>query len=316
MSPLPLAVVIPTYMRCDLLDRTLASLCACVLPPTLDRVVVVENGKRSGADAVTEKYAKKLPLRYRFSEPPNKSEALNSVLRELQRAFIIFLDDDVRLDPNILVAYVGAAGESRSGKFFGGRCLVDYEKKPPAWLVPYLPPSAKGWDLGPTRQPLDVPDALGFNWAAFAPDLIAAGGFDQQRGPGTAARGQESEMQEKLLARRVNGFYLPDAVVWHFVPEDRCSPDWMVNRIRQMGVTSGIKAARSSFRERAVKAVTSELKLAVFKTLLALSGDSLKGARRFHYRYRASWYAGILTGLRQKEEKKRTGQGSAPPPAR
>ena len=77
--------------------------------------------------------------------------------------------------------------------------------------------------LTSTRQEREWHLYLGCNWAAFTGDLRAAGGFDANFGPGspTGATGQEAEMQERLLARGVRQVDVPDALVWHYVPEER-----------------------------------------------------------------------------------------------
>ena len=78
---------------------------------------------------------------------------------------------------------------------------------------------------GGAETDFDRPDFLGFNWAASASDLIRMGGFNEERGPGTVSRGQETDMQERMLKDGMRGRYLPDALVWHYVPRARCSPE-------------------------------------------------------------------------------------------
>ncbi|MEA3377273.1 MAG: hypothetical protein U9R72_13870 [Chloroflexota bacterium] len=120
----------------------------------------------------------------------------------------------------------------------GGRDCVG------AWLREYLPPSAKGLRY----KEEDVRGDrfcyfLGVNWAAFVADLQATGGFNPDFGPGspTASRGQETEMQKRLWESGVKQVYVPEAKVWHYVPQDRCSPRWALGRGFQHGVERGLK---------------------------------------------------------------------------
>ena len=73
---------------------------------------------------------------------------------------------------------------------------------------------------------------FGANWAAFSRDLIDAGGFDGRFGPGasTGATGQETHMQDLLVRNGVEPVYIHEAVVWHFVPRSRSSPEWALDR--------------------------------------------------------------------------------------
>jgi hypothetical protein len=93
---------------------------------------------------------------------------------------------------------------------------------------------------------------LGFNWAAFVPDLLAVGGFDPLFGPGaaTGSVGQEWTMQQRLLEAGHTGRYVPDAEVWHWVPRERCTPRWAFERMYRDGISRGLqdRAAGQSAR--------------------------------------------------------------------
>ena len=295
---IPFLIVIPTYKRCDLLDRTLQSLAECHLPLNLEKVIVAENGAKSGADLVVKKYADRLPLTYQFTEKPNKSNALNELLRKTGNEFIIFFDDDVRVHPDILLNYAKEVGDRTNGFFLCGKVSVDYEEKPPAWLLDYLPLCVQGWHLNEEKCKMEEPNGLGANWGAFAIDMIEAGGFDERRGPGSGSTGQEADMMERLMNRNIVGYYLPTCKIWHFVPKSRCSPEWFLSRTYQWGVGIGIKNARVSFPVRAKRILVRMIKLLGIRILIGLIGKLLDPRRRFHYEYLKYRYSGILRGLK------------------
>ena len=232
----PLYVLIPTYGRAPLLGRTLTSLAACELPASYVETVVVENGSKEGAEAICQQADARLKVRYLHVERANKSNALNEALKLLpDEALVVYLDDDVRLEPGVLTAYADAARGRTGGQFYGGPIEVDYEVPPVDWIRSYLPPSARGWEMGDG----DEPNFLGFNWAAFAGDVRAAGGFDVRRGPGTDSVGQEHEMQWRLRDAGVAPVYVPKARVWHYVPGSQCSAAWLLNRSTRIGKSKG-----------------------------------------------------------------------------
>ena len=238
MIPTPLYVLIPTHGRAPLLGRTLASLAGCTLPESYVETVVVENGSKAGAEAICRQADPHLRVRYMHVEKANKSHALNEALKALpDEALVVYLDDDVRLDPRVLDAYARAAKGRTEGQFYGGPVEVDYEVCPIDWIQPYLPPSARGWQM----EDGDEPNFLGANWAAFVGDVSKVGGFDPLRGPGTHSVGQEHEMQWRLRASGVEPVYLPDALVWHYVPKDRCSAEWLLSRSIRIGKSKGRK---------------------------------------------------------------------------
>ena len=233
MTERTLTILIPTHGRPTLLGRTLASLAACRLPEAYAEAIVVENGSRAGAEAVLAEVAEAHPglrLRYMHAERANKSHALNEALATLGEGLVVFFDDDVRLEPGVLEAYAQSASQHPQHTFFGGSTGVDYESEPVEWVRRLLPLSARGVDLHEPEREWHL--YLGFNWATFVEDLRAAGGFNADFGPGspTGATGQEADMQERLLAHGVRQVDVPDALVWHYVPEERSTLRWLVRR--------------------------------------------------------------------------------------
>ena len=241
-------VVIATAGRPDLLRRTLQSLCECDQPLCYRGTIVVENGDRRGAEEVVASFSARLRCRYLFVETSNKSLSLNVALQACGESLVYLADDDVRFSPGTLEAYAAAAAGISSGRYFGGPTGVDYEIRPPDWLMRYLPISALGWSAKPdgTQDELDF---LGFNWAAFAGDLRRVGGFNINRGPGAASgsTGQESEMQARLRRDGVKSVYVPDAMVWHYVPADRCSPEWAIARAYRNAVQVALASPKPHF---------------------------------------------------------------------
>lgn len=241
-----IAVVIPTCNRSELLERTLHSLAECELPKNYRQLVVVENGKQLGAEAVVAGCPAHLSASYRYHAAGNKSAALNSILDERGEDLLVFFDDDVRIHPDTLVSYAEASA-AHQNSFFGGTAGVDYEETPAPWVK--LPPSARPgeWN-GPKADTRNW--FLGFNWAARASDLRACGGFDTTVGPGgtSGARGQESSMQAMLITAGIKPIFVPEAMVWHFVPKERCSPKWSLKRAYQTAKAAGLRSNDHSRR--------------------------------------------------------------------
>jgi len=239
MTPV-LVVVIATSGRRGTLARTLRSLAEGPWPEACREVVVVENGPKSGAEEVVRNAAMPLAVRYVYRNEGNKSKALNAVLEGLDDCLACFFDDDVRVAPGTLCAYAEAVGAVSSGRMYGGPLGVDYEIPPPDWLVPYLPNSAKGWSLDASPASEEMPFFLGANWAAFACDVRRIGGFHVHRGPSPTdwTIGEETDLQRRLRCAGVEPVYVPEAMVWHWVPADRCSPGWALRRAYQVGMAS------------------------------------------------------------------------------
>jgi GT2 family glycosyltransferase len=247
-SSCPLYVVIATCGQPALLERTLRGLAACPKPAQYAGTLVVENGPPCGVHALVASFPPQHLFHYAYSAPANKSLALNRAVALLDPALVLFTDDDVLPLETTLQAYA-AAGQGRwGGQFYGGPIVPDYEDAPPAdWLRPLLPRSAAGWRLETTApRPIGQPEFIGPNFAAFTRDVIRVGGFDEELGPGPHRRspGEDTDLQARLLAAGVQGLYLPEAAMRHFVRTGNTSLDFACTRAERNGIYWGIARGR------------------------------------------------------------------------
>jgi GT2 family glycosyltransferase len=239
-------VLLATAGRPALLGRTLKFLAEAEKPPEYAGTLVVENGPPCGVADIVRSFARQHRFAYLHVPEPNKSHALNCGLAQLEDGLLFLTDDDVRVDPHVLTAYVEAARDVPQGAFFGGPVQIDAPHGlPPRWMQRYYPHTiAQAWRL-PHHTPTVVAGQtfMGTNWAAFARDLWAAGGFDTRLGPGSplGAVGDETEAQWRLLKRGLWAVYVPGAVVWHYLHAEYLDPQWVLARTYRHGLAWGIR---------------------------------------------------------------------------
>ena len=243
-------VVIATREREALLARTLAAVWRLPATGRIRGTIVVENGRRAGTEALVRAAPAGLGARYLFESAGNKSKALNAALAQIGEGLVVFLDDDIRVGPDLLEAYrrplVHTANTLHPTDAPPGTSSADQWKRstrgrPSDWLIEFLPASARGWRPNDPTEVKQKALFLGFNWAAFASDLRRVGGFSERLGPGSdAGVGDEREMQLSLIAAGLEGQYVPQALVHHWVPRDRCSPQWALERAYRNGVRRGL----------------------------------------------------------------------------
>ncbi len=238
-----LVIIIPTYGRSSLLDRTLASLSQCIFPSNYLKTVVIENGEKGDAESVCYKYGS-INCEYVYSEYANKSDALNKALATINsEAFIIFFDDDIRVSSEVITAYASAFKKYGANYYYGGPYEVDYEVRPKEYYIDFLPISAIGWEKDQSQK-LSPIDFIGFNWAAHSSHIKKLGGFDINFGPNsiTGATGQEHNMMARLFEDGVMPYYVENAKVWHYVPTQRATFNWLINRKYKSGISAGIRS--------------------------------------------------------------------------
>lgn len=299
MNPVGISIVIATRNRTTLLERTLNSIAACDLPEAVRRIIVAENGPDQCSKALVESFQSRIPIEYRHDPEATKCGSLNRAIESLGDELVILFDDDVRLHSDTLTAYAEAAAGRERGAFFGGCCLVDYEEPPEPWLNRYLPYSAKGWTMGPVQCELFEPRALGFNWAAFTSDLREVGCFDERCGPGTGANSDEVIVQEKFLRKGIKGYFLPAAIVWHYVPRDRCSASWVLNRKRQNETGKAIARSHVSGLVRLKRQIAAHARLVIYSARILVGTPFLDSKTLFHLRFKLQGFKGTIDGLKR-----------------
>jgi glycosyltransferase involved in cell wall biosynthesis len=316
-------VLIATHGRPTLLERTLECLTTVRLPGALRQIILVENGSDAGARQVCAAFRDRLPLAYHHREQAGKSRALQWAIDQLlDDGLIVFLDDDVRLPPWILESYASAGAAHGPGHYFGGPVDIDYEQQPPAWLMKYLPPSAKGWRPQDPDQELQRARFLGFNYAAFTADIRAVGGFDLAIGPGANRPGSEgnplgdeTELQDRLYAHGCRPIWLAEALVHHYVPADRCSPQWALHRAyrNSMGMAMRDPEDRHTGSPRLFGVPRWMLPRYAARWLAAqwVRWWPISPQRRFEVQWREANLRGQMAGVRSRLAR----QAAAPPTA-
>jgi GT2 family glycosyltransferase len=166
------------------------------------------------------------------------SEARNIILAAARSQFVCFLDDDETAHEGWVEGHrrVWASAPDRLA-VIGGPIFPVWNGGRPPWLRDHLTDVLSLLDLGDRLLVLDRelgdPPRLRFAWggnmSVRKSAVIEAGGFDPDRGarPGEPyARGEEEELQERLVARGLEVWYEPSAQVWHHIRRDRLSVDY------------------------------------------------------------------------------------------
>jgi glucosyl-dolichyl phosphate glucuronosyltransferase len=242
-----LDVILPTFNRAALLERTLASLRAARVAAGLDvRVLIVDNASTDATPALVAHEAKTFPhsLEYLFVRTPGKAHALNAGIAATTGELVGLIDDDEEVD-EAWFECIEAAMRSGDVDFVGGRCLPRWGAPRPAWLgSSYL--GVIGWvDAGPDGQPMDAtyPGILmGGNAVIRRAVLERAGPYSTALNrTGARLLGCEDEdMYHRLLALGAKGRYLPGLIIYHYVPVERLTKRYFRRWCFWRGVSLGV----------------------------------------------------------------------------
>jgi glycosyltransferase involved in cell wall biosynthesis len=220
-------VAICTWNRAPLLRRALASLAALEIPPEVRlELLVVDNGSSDETPALLREHAGALPLRAVCEPQPGLSHARNRAAAEAQGELILWIDDDVEVEPGWLAAYLEASRRHGDASFFGGAALPWFEQPPPEWIAESWEEIADAFSIRvlppePARiQPWRLP--VGANFAVRS-EAQRRHAYDPRLGRrrGEWTSGEETALLRRLLADGETGWWVPDARVRHWIPSER-----------------------------------------------------------------------------------------------
>ena len=94
-----ISVAICTWNRCQLLRDALQHMARLSIPVGVEwELLIVNNNSTDATDEVARSFAGQLPVRLLFEAKPGKSNALNTAIRQSKGDYILWTDDDTRVD--------------------------------------------------------------------------------------------------------------------------------------------------------------------------------------------------------------------------
>jgi glycosyltransferase involved in cell wall biosynthesis len=228
-----LSVVIPTFGRRDLLQRTLASLARQEGAPSFEAIVVED-----GADPGMHEFVQTLAPPFAHSvvvhpRPRGRAATRNSGIARASGDAVIFLDGDMEVVPEFLAAHAEKHGALRSrSREDGDRAvvlgnIVTAPEIPRSAFVRYI--DTRGVHKIAPGEEIPPRYFMTGNSSVAAALLERAGGFDEEF---NEYGGEDTEMGYRLGAFGGKFVFAPGAVSYHL---DLNSVPRMAERLRSYG---------------------------------------------------------------------------------
>jgi GT2 family glycosyltransferase len=270
-----LDIIVATRNRADRLRLLLESLQHAARPTDLGvRVLVVDNNSTDHTPVVVKAFPPihgAVPV-YLHETRPGKSHALNLAIAHATADLIGLLDDDERVDIGWLAA-VADCFRDQSVAFVSGPYKPDWGAPPPPWL-PRSHPGVIGW-IESGNQTLEY--GAGYQGMMMAGNAVIRTDWVRRVGPfnpmlgrigNKPTVGEDADYHERLVAAGARGLYLPQLVIYHYVPPERLTKSYF----RQWVFYHGVSVAHiNRLRPQRVKHV-----LGVPRYLI---GNAVRGAR-------------------------------------
>ena len=249
-----LSLVIATYNRSEQLLTTLRSVAEQSHPATEWECIVVDNNSNDNTAAVIERFLAEHPeqkFRYLFVGEQGLSHARNGGISAAKGEIVAFIDDDERIVPDFVSAYIDLFAEHPDAMSAGGKIIAEYPTGRPAWMSRYA------------EEPIANPMSFGESVRLFPKGRIPGGGnmamrrkvfdivgkFDTSLGR-TGKRligGEESDLFERMAHHEMRCYYAPRAVMYHIIPAEKLTTEYF-ERLNYNNGLSQLQRARLHHR--------------------------------------------------------------------
>ncbi len=239
-----LSLLIATYNRADRLIETLESVVAQDAPAELWECVVVNN---NSTDCTAERFAAfaaahpQYNLRMVEEHNQGLSYARNRGIRESTGEYMAIIDDDERIVPELISAYISLFDTVPEAVAGAGPPHPPYPPRQPSWALwlPGGPPAAEPYLGDRVREFPEGHIPGGGNMAIRRSAVKRYGVFDISLGRvGTSLTGgEESDLFERLRLAEAKYYYTPKAVMYHIIPAEKLSRGYFSRLSYNIGVS-------------------------------------------------------------------------------
>ncbi len=242
-----LDVVIPTYNRQEMLKRTLDSLRAAPAPEGLEVfVTVVDNNSKDNTRQTVEAEKERFQgrLNYVFERKQGRTHALNAGIAATCGDLVGIVDDDEEIDEGWYGRIYRAFSESKID-FIGGPCVPKWGATQPPWM-PVNYKGVIGWvDNGDKIIAFDE----NYDGILMGGNAVLTRAILDRVGPYSTSLGRtdkhllscdDEDMYYRLMKAGARGLYLPDLVIYHYVPPERLTKRYFRRWCFWRGVSLGV----------------------------------------------------------------------------
>jgi len=240
------SVIICTYNRSDYLPKVLNRLKNQAFDNSGFEIILVNNNSTDNTENICLNYKKNNPelnITYFVEKNKGLSFARNKGIELAQGEWIIFLDDDAEPITNYLINVSLFLENQPQCIAAGGRIYPNYETSEPKWMSKFLLPLVSAIDLGnkTKRFPANkYPIGANMLFKKYIFDKVGLFNTELGRKGNQLLGGEEKEIFMKLRKYTNAIYYIPDAVVYHFIPAKRLKIDFIKTLAYKIGESNFI----------------------------------------------------------------------------
>jgi len=227
-----ISAIISTYNRAQYLDGLFDSILKQTIDSSRYEIVIVNNNCTDDTEEKCQRFMSANPslkVNYCIEHSQGLSYGRNRGIRESEAEFVTFLDDDAVITENFFEETIAFFREKPHVSAIGGKILLKYLDRKPAWYNPYLASLLGYFNKGDREMPFTNDYFRGSNMSFHRSLFDKYEGFNTSLGRvGKQLYGnEEKELFYRLKEHGEEMWYVPSAVVLHLVPIERTYSDFI-----------------------------------------------------------------------------------------
>lgn len=244
-----ISVIIPTRNRSIYLSDTIESIYQNNFPANQFEVLVIDNGSTDDTKLKCLAFEKKYSnLKYFFEGKNGLHYGRHKGMLESKGEVLIYIDDDVIVSTKWLKSFQETFDKDSKIVLAGGNDLPKFEGEVPEWVNSLWKKNQYGKflseyslvDFNLPAQEIPPQFIYGCNFAIRKEFLLLCKGFhpDGFSKENLLRRGDgETFVSNQVTKLNFKSFFHPEAFVYHRIPQERLTQDYLNSRYFSQGVT-------------------------------------------------------------------------------
>jgi len=237
-----LSVIICTYNRDKYIYNVLKSLADNDFSVKEYEIVLVNNNSTDNTESECNRFHVKFPnvnFRYFIEKDQGLSHARNRGIKESIGNVLVYVDDDALVNEAYLQTYDCFFKQNPSISAAGGAIIPKYETQAPTWMSHYTKNLITGYLYkGDKIVEFTQGKYPGGGNAAYRKEVFDQIGYfnvDLGRKGNSLVGAEEKDIFDKMTKLGMRFFYLPNAILYHIIPESKLTRDYFTRLTYSIG---------------------------------------------------------------------------------
>ena len=246
-----LSVIICTYNRDKYIYNVLKSLADNTLPYDCYEIVLIDNNCTDNTRCECDRFLRDFPnVRVRYFVETNQglSHARNRGIKESAGDILVYVDDDALVNREYLQTYADFFDRMPEIDAAGGPIIPKYETEEPDWMSHFTKALITGYKyLGSKEKEFpknDYPGGGNAAYRAFVFEKVGLFNVELGRKGDSLVGAEEKDIFDKATTLGIRFFYLPNAILYHLIPEKKLSKDYFDRLTYSIGKSERMRTKR------------------------------------------------------------------------